>query len=327
MPNIKASSKRNAAAGTPKLAVATGIPNLDAMILTMQERLNRQHQEILTLQNQNTQFGQPIRDLVFKGAKIYDYEGGSRGVYNFFIRQLKKRFRNEGVDIDLVRINLAQTYLKGRPDEIWEAFIKHHPNPDMLTWADFKTELLTQLGNLNNLQRFIKDEYLKAVQKFKKTVLKFSARLNKIREDMSEILTERERMRIFRHGLKPFIRNKISYQLYQTTTHAELLAQAQRIKDTDNARNKARKARQAYSNDLPQQNRNGNRGRRGQGSNSNSNGNGREIHQDSTNQNSSIEDVSAQNNDDETGMGEDDFQPSEAENSSEAGEWKPCIRH
>ena len=242
------------------------------------------------------------KDHSVKGPKPDKYKGGSRGAYNVFIRQMEKLFANENVLTDQAKINSAVCYLEGTPDEVWEAYTKHHIAPDSLTWENFKEKILSELGDIDNLQRSLLEDFYDAKQGPKETVYQFSARLDKLREDLGETATDLQRANKLRHGLKYFIKNIINEQATQATTHAELLAQAQRIEDTDAAK---QKAREAYAKNLPKQNRNdpnnnnnhsgrGRGGFRGRGR-----GRGGQHHQGD--RNSTNQDSSTQNNNEKGG--------------------------
>lgn len=161
------------------------------------------------------------------------YKGGSRRTYNIFIRQCQKNFAFAGITNDQPKINYGACFLSGTPDDRWDAFVKHHDDPKSLTWEDFKTKIFFQPGDAKVIMEKNYDEYQRAKQGNRETVLQYSCRLDRLCEEMDQEVEDEERLSRLLSGLKDSIKYNILSQPFLPSTHVQLLGQAQRIESNE----------------------------------------------------------------------------------------------
>lgn len=177
----------------------------------------------------------PVATGIYHGKppKVDRYSGGSRGLYNTFMRQCQKAFDIENNHTDRGRVVFASARLDGTPADDWDAYERHHLTPGTITWTEFKDVVLAELGDASNLMQQLTDEWHYARQRLEKSVKAYSARLDKLAEDMGRRLTDGERTEKLRVGLRRSVKAKLDEQVFQAKTHRELVAQAQRIEHNE----------------------------------------------------------------------------------------------
>lgn len=173
----------------------------------------------------------PVAASVYHGKapKVDRYSGGSRGLYNKFVRQCQRAFNIEHNHTDAGRVAFGSARLDGTPANVWDAYELHHPDQNTITWIEFKSIVFQELGDASNLMQQLTDEWHHARQRYDESARAYAARLDQLAEDMGRRLTDGER----------------TEKVFQATTHRELVAQAQRIEYNE----ETKRGRQSHDQD------------------------------------------------------------------------------
>lgn len=176
-----------------------------------------------------------------RGRKPQPYYGKNRAEFDEFTEICESAFLSAlwGPEDHAPKIGFASSFFCGTPLTTWKGYKRDHPIIT-LTWDEFKDHLLTQLGDKANVESNAFDQWYNAKQKPNQTIQSYVAYLDSIASHLSTPPSDLDRLQKLRSSIRDSIQATIQAQVTQPLTRADLVAQAQRIEENENARSRHR---------------------------------------------------------------------------------------
>ena len=173
-----------------------------------------------------------------RGNKPQLYHGKSRLEFEKFVWICESNFilAHWGPDQNIDKIAYALGFLMGTPASEWKSF-KLQTDIMTVMWDKLKELLMSLLSDRLNVESKAIDIWYNAQQRPNQTIRAYAAYLDKLATRLSNSPTTANRLQKLRSSMKDLICAVIQAQVTQPSTRADLVAQAQRIKENETLRN------------------------------------------------------------------------------------------